>query len=58
MDMETGQSWFWKEENRFPSEPVFVPRPDGKEEDDGELNVPIYLGLERGVCTFHVSYNF
>ena len=27
----------WSEPNRTPSEPIFVPSPDGKEEDDGIL---------------------
>ncbi|MED6240919.1 hypothetical protein ATANTOWER_031838 [Ataeniobius toweri] len=26
---------FWEEENCWPSEPVFVPRPNGESEDDG-----------------------
>jgi torulene dioxygenase len=28
---------FWCKPNHTPSEPIFVPRPDGKEEDDGVL---------------------
>ncbi|XP_066996131.2 carotenoid isomerooxygenase [Anabrus simplex] len=27
----------WSENNIFPSEPIFVPHPDGKEEDDGVI---------------------
>ncbi|CAN9506137.1 unnamed protein product [Ophioblennius macclurei] len=34
-DTETKEMVFWSEENYFPSEPVFVPRPNGESEDDG-----------------------
>ncbi|XP_047206163.1 beta,beta-carotene 15,15'-dioxygenase isoform X2 [Girardinichthys multiradiatus] len=34
-DTETKTMIFWEEENCWPSEPVFVPRPNGESEDDG-----------------------
>lgn len=35
-DTETKEMIHWTEENCWPSEPVFVPRPNGESEDDGE----------------------
>lgn len=35
-DIVTRQHVEWREENCFPSEPVFVASPDAVEEDDGE----------------------
>lgn len=38
MDVETGQSWTWRgTEHQYLAEPVFVPSPDGIDEDDGVL---------------------
>ncbi|TNM96239.1 beta,beta-carotene 15,15'-dioxygenase [Takifugu flavidus] len=34
-DTESKEMVFWTEENCWPSEPVFVPRPNGESEDDG-----------------------
>ncbi|XP_075907224.1 beta,beta-carotene 15,15'-dioxygenase [Nelusetta ayraudi] len=34
-DTETKETVYWDEENCWPSEPVFVPRPNGESEDDG-----------------------
>ncbi|XP_077480721.1 beta,beta-carotene 15,15'-dioxygenase [Stigmatopora argus] len=34
-DTETKQKLIWKEDNCWPSEAVFVPRPNGEAEDDG-----------------------
>lgn len=36
-DTETKKMVHWSEENCWPSEPVFVPRPNGESEDDGEF---------------------
>lgn len=33
---ETKELLYWTEENCWPSEPVFVPRPNGESEDDGK----------------------
>lgn len=33
---ETKEMAYWTEENCWPSEPVFVPRPNGESEDDGK----------------------
>lgn len=46
MDVETGQSWIWKEDKAFPSEPMFVARPDGTSEDDGVL-LSVILSTEE-----------
>jgi carotenoid cleavage dioxygenase-like enzyme len=35
IDVQTGDSFSWIEQNCQPGEPVFVPRPGAKEEDDG-----------------------
>ena len=35
LDIKTKQTKFWEEEDCIPSEPVFVARPGGTEEDDG-----------------------
>ncbi|XP_032514961.2 carotenoid isomerooxygenase-like [Danaus plexippus] len=37
VDTVTGQTQTWFDNNCYPSEPVFVPRCDGKSEDDGVL---------------------
>lgn len=38
MDVETGDTLVWRgTEQQYASEPVFVPRPDGIDEDDGLL---------------------
>uniref|UniRef100_A0A3Q3NIU8 Beta-carotene oxygenase 1 n=1 Tax=Mastacembelus armatus TaxID=205130 RepID=A0A3Q3NIU8_9TELE len=34
-DIETKEVIYWNEDNCWPSEPVFVPRPNGESEDDG-----------------------
>ncbi|TNN84665.1 Beta,beta-carotene 15,15'-dioxygenase [Liparis tanakae] len=34
-DAETKERVFWSEDNCLPSEPVFIPRPNGESEDDG-----------------------
>lgn len=35
-DTENKEMLYWNEDNCFPSEPVFIPRPNGETEDDGE----------------------
>ena len=35
-DTETRTKLEWSEENCWPSEPVFIPKPNGEEEDDGK----------------------
>jgi carotenoid cleavage dioxygenase-like enzyme len=37
VDTESGRTWSWYEEDSFTSEPLFVARPGGREEDDGLL---------------------
>ncbi|XP_053399939.1 beta,beta-carotene 15,15'-dioxygenase-like [Mercenaria mercenaria] len=37
IDINTKTFKEWSEDNCYPSEPVFVPNPDGTEEDDGVL---------------------
>ena len=48
IDMKTKGCLEWQEENCYPSEPVFVAKPDGTEEDDGTLNESkdVLCGLE------------
>ena len=38
---------FWKAPGYTPSEPIFVPRPDGQSEDDGVV-LSVVLDGERG----------
>jgi beta,beta-carotene 9',10'-dioxygenase len=47
VDIETGQSQTWFEENRYPGEPVFVPAPDRKYEDDGVV-LSVVLDADKG----------
>ncbi|XP_074478685.1 beta,beta-carotene 15,15'-dioxygenase [Sebastes fasciatus] len=35
LDTETKERVYWRDENCWPSEPVFIPRPNGESEDDG-----------------------
>lgn len=35
-DTETKEMVYWTEKNCWPSEPVFIPRPNGESEDDGK----------------------
>ena len=37
LDMESGETWLWAEENSYPGEPVFVADPNGSGEDCGVL---------------------
>ncbi|XP_068097057.1 carotenoid-cleaving dioxygenase, mitochondrial-like [Hyperolius riggenbachi] len=37
MDVETKKTKEWKEDGFYPSEPIFVPKPDSVEEDDGVI---------------------
>ncbi|XP_029001361.1 beta,beta-carotene 15,15'-dioxygenase isoform X1 [Betta splendens] len=37
LDTETKELVYWYEDNCFPSEPVFIPRPNGESEDDGAV---------------------
>jgi carotenoid cleavage dioxygenase-like enzyme len=47
VDIETGQSQTRFEENHYPGEPVFVPAPDRKHEDDGVI-LSVVLDAEKG----------
>ncbi|XP_008274518.1 beta,beta-carotene 15,15'-dioxygenase [Stegastes partitus] len=40
-DTETKKMVYWNEENCWPSEAVFVPRPNGESEDDGVVLIPV-----------------
>uniref|UniRef100_A0A665V2M5 Beta,beta-carotene 15,15'-dioxygenase-like n=1 Tax=Echeneis naucrates TaxID=173247 RepID=A0A665V2M5_ECHNA len=40
-DTETKEVIYWSEDNCWPSEPVFVPRPNGESEDDGVVLVSV-----------------
>jgi len=35
LDVQTGASTSWKVDGHYPGEPIFVPSPEGKSEDDG-----------------------
>jgi carotenoid cleavage dioxygenase-like enzyme len=47
IDIQNGTSKTWFKENCYPSEPVFVPKPDAKTEDDGII-MTIVLDAEKG----------
>lgn len=46
IDVLTGESIIWREKNCFPGEPVFLEKPDAKNEDDGIL-LSIVLDVEK-----------
>lgn len=46
-DLKSGKSKVWREENCFPGEPVFLPDPAGKNEDDG-VNLSVVLDEANG----------
>jgi carotenoid cleavage dioxygenase-like enzyme len=37
LDTTTGQTWTWREDGCYPGEPVFVPAPGARDEEDGVL---------------------
>ncbi|KAJ8306483.1 hypothetical protein KUTeg_017028 [Tegillarca granosa] len=41
-DVETRTYKTWKEEDRYPTEPIFAPNPDGTDEDDGVILAAIH----------------
>ena len=47
IDIQNGTSKNWFKENCYPSEPVFIPKPDAKTEDDGII-LTIVLDAEKG----------
>ncbi|XP_033606319.1 carotenoid isomerooxygenase isoform X2 [Cryptotermes secundus] len=51
VDIKTRTKMTWCEENVYPSEPIFVPSPDPKEEDDGVVLSALVWGrgIEREV---------
>uniref|UniRef100_UPI0037E9981F beta,beta-carotene 15,15'-dioxygenase n=1 Tax=Semicossyphus pulcher TaxID=241346 RepID=UPI0037E9981F len=44
LDMETKEKLKWSEDNCWPSEPVFIPRPNGESEDDGVVLAAVING--------------
>ncbi len=47
VDIETGQSRAWFEADSYPGEPIFVPAPHRKSEDEGVI-LSVVLDAERG----------
>lgn len=41
LEVKSGKTFFWHENDCYPSEPVFIARPGGKTEDDGVLVTPV-----------------
>lgn len=41
VNVETGERWVWGLEKSVVGEPIFVPNPEGQEEDDGSLLVVV-----------------
>ncbi|XP_045135882.1 carotenoid isomerooxygenase-like isoform X1 [Portunus trituberculatus] len=52
VDVVNKQHYEWSEDNVYPSEPIFVPTPHGKREDDGVVLSALLRarGLDRQVC--------
>ncbi len=48
IDVERGTAQVWHEPGCYPSEPVFVPAPDARREDDGVI-LSVALDTQRGV---------
>jgi len=44
---ESSSAFIWKDQNCYPSEPIFVPNPQGLQEDDGVLLNQVYDGARR-----------
>jgi carotenoid cleavage dioxygenase-like enzyme len=53
LDVETGEHATWSEDGLYPGEPVFVPAPDAKAEDDGVL-LSVILDPARGTSSLLV----
>ncbi|XP_047508976.1 carotenoid isomerooxygenase-like isoform X2 [Pieris napi] len=47
VDTKTGEILMWWEENSYPSEPIFVPKPDAKDEDDGVIISAVVCGNDE-----------
>ncbi|XP_053612969.1 carotenoid isomerooxygenase [Plodia interpunctella] len=47
VDTISGEVKTWCDANNYPSEPIFVPSPDGKDEDDGVLVSAVVWGGSR-----------
>ncbi|KAK5110588.1 hypothetical protein LTR85_000988 [Meristemomyces frigidus] len=43
-DMQAGTTTVWEEARHTPGEPIFIPRPDATEEDDGVVLVVVFDG--------------
>lgn len=48
MDLETQQSILWEKRNHTPGEPIFVPRPESTDEDDGVI-LSVVLNGDSGL---------
>lgn len=46
-DTDTKEIVYWNEENCWPSEPIFVPRPNGESEDDGKSGIVAWWSVLR-----------
>ncbi|KAK5850164.1 hypothetical protein PBY51_014435 [Eleginops maclovinus] len=49
-DTETKERIYWSEENCLPSEPVFIPRPNGESEDDGVVLASVINSNPGQLC--------
>ncbi|KAL3141623.1 hypothetical protein ABBQ32_004860 [Trebouxia sp. C0010 RCD-2024] len=47
LDIKSGEHQVWAEENTYPGEPIFVPRPGATEEDDGVLLSVVLAGAQK-----------
>ncbi|XP_023942472.2 carotenoid isomerooxygenase [Bicyclus anynana] len=54
VNVESGEYKLWHEEQCYPSEPIFIPHPDGKEEDDGVVLSSLIWGKDDHAVTLLV----
>ncbi|KAM3593587.1 uncharacterized protein V6R79_016439 [Siganus canaliculatus] len=50
LDTETKETLYWSEENCWPSEPVFIPKPNGESEDDGVVLTSVINSNPDQLC--------
>ncbi|GBO98470.1 Carotenoid isomerooxygenase [Eumeta japonica] len=57
VDTQSAKTTTWCETNCYPSEPIFVPTPGAKDEDDGVLLSALVWGAEKTHCVGLIVLN-
>ena len=52
LDLCKEESIGWEEKNKFPVEPIFVPRPDSTDEDDGVVMSPVLDSTDNSTSLY------